>query len=102
MHACEPDRQQNLGETFLRGASLRSRLLTDNPTFHSFFFFFSKLLSIHHLAMYDHEIDPSGDAVIILRPSKEPFALWKSRPAIEDLWNAHICGALKNKKEGAA
>lgn len=38
--------------------------------------------------MYDHKIDPSGDAVISLRPSKAPFAVWNSRPAIkgEDFW----------------
>jgi len=53
--------------------------------------------------MYDHEIDPSGDVIISLRPSKAPFAEWKSQPAIDNLaWTSENWGSIgkKDKKKG--
>lgn len=52
-------------------------------------------MSINQLAMYDHEIDPSGDAVITLRPSKAPFAVWKPRPAAKDSSKTNILSSSK-------
>ncbi|KAK4464678.1 hypothetical protein QBC42DRAFT_263059 [Cladorrhinum samala] len=49
--------------------------------------------------MSTQEIDPSGDAIITLRSSKAPFAVWEPRPAIKDLSADDPCGGSIEKTE---